>query len=437
MAQGMPKRDSRAAIRRTLLAGAAAMAVLVGGLGGWAASTDFSGAVIAQGSLVVDSNVKKVQHPSGGVVGELLVREGDAVREGQVVLRLDATITRANLAVVTKALDELSARKARLEAERDGAADIRFPVALMDRATQADIAPLLAGERRLFTFRANARAGQQAQLRQRIAQLGEEIAGLNAQLTAKGQEIVLISRELVGVRDLWKKNLVQLNRLTALERDSARITGEQAQLVAAVAQARGRIAEIELQVIQIDQDLISDVAKDLREIDGKQGELVERKVAAEDQLRRIDLRAPQDGVVHQLNVHTQGGVIAAGDAAMLIVPAADKLTVEVKVSPLDIDQVRASQTALLRFSAFNQRTTPEITGEVTRVSADISTDQRTGAPYYTVRIAMPQAELARLGDLHLVPGMPVEAFLRTGDRSVMSYLVKPLGDQVSRAFRER
>ena len=429
--------DNKAAIRRTLLAGTSAMVVLLGGIGGWAATTDLSGAVIAPGALVVESNVKKVQHPTGGVVGELLVHDGDPVRTGQVVLRLDDTVTRANLAVVTKALDELAARKARLVAERDGATAIEFPADLVHRAALPDIAHILAGERRLFESRRDGRAGQQAQLRQRIVQMNEEIVGIQAQLVAKGQEIIFVARELVGVRDLWKKNLVQITRLTGLERDSARINGEQAQLTAAIAQARGKIAEIQLQIIQIEQDLISEVAKDMREIDAKQGELIERRVTAEDQLKRIDLRAPQDGKVHQMAVHTVGGVISAGDVVMVIVPAAEILAVEAKASPQDIDQLRLGQPAMLRFSAFNQRTTPEIEGTVSRVSADVSTDQRTGASFYTLRLTVTAEQIARLGGVRLVPGMPVEAFMRTEDRSVLSYLVKPLRDQVVRAFRER
>ena len=429
--------DNKAAIRRTLLAGTSAMVVLLGGIGGWAATTDLSGAVIAPGALVVESNVKKVQHPTGGVVGELLVHDGDPVRTGQVVLRLDDTVTRANLAVVTKALDELAARKARLVAERDGATAIEFPADLVHRAALPDIAHILAGERRLFESRRGGRAGQQAQLRQRIAQMNEEIVGIQAQLVAKGQEIIFVARELVGVRDLWKKNLVQITRLTGLERDSARINGEQAQLTAAIAQARGKIAEIQLQIIQIEQDLISEVAKDMREIDAKQGELIERRVTAEDQLKRVDLRAPQDGKVHQMAVHTVGGVISAGDVVMVIVPAAEILAVEAKASPQDIDQLRLGQPAMLRFSAFNQRTTPEIEGTVSRVSADVSTDQRTGGSFYTLRLTVTAEQIARLGGVRLVPGMPVEAFMQTEDRSVLSYLVKPLRDQVVRAFRER
>jgi HlyD family secretion protein len=239
------------------------------------------------------------------------------------------------------------------------------------------------------------------------------------------------------VRDLWRKNLVQIQRVTALERDAARLEGARGQLIATTAQSKGKISEIELQIIQIDQDLHSEVAKELREVQAKIAELVERKVAAEDQLKRIDIRAPQNGMVHQSAVHTVGGVITAGEAIMLIVPEADALTVEAKLVPQDIDQVRAGQSAALRFSAFNQATTPELNGVVARVSADLTTDQRTGASYYVVRIILPEGEVTRLQGLRLVPGMPVEAFIRTGNRTVLSYLTKPFTDQLTRSFRGR
>ena len=424
-------------IYQHMIAGIVVVIVLAGGVGGWAATTELSGALIAQGSIVVDSNVKKVQHPTGGVVGELRVRDGDHVTIGQVVVRLDDTVTRANLAIVTKGLDEFGARRARLDAERDNLENINFPAEMLARANEPTVANAISNERKLFELRRTARAGQKAQLRQRVIQLQEEIGGLSAQQAAKTREISLIGQELEGVRDLWKKNLVPITRLTAVERDGARIEGERAQLIASVAQVKGKIVETELQIIQIDQDLNSEVAKDIREVDGKIGEFVERKVTAEDQLKRIDIRSPQDGTVLQSTVHTVGGVITAGDPIMLIVPGADNLIVEAKFNPQDVDQLQLGQSAMLRFPAFNQRTTPEISGKVTRISADTTTDQRTGQIYYVVRIAMPTEEILRLGDIKLIPGMPVEAFVQTGERTVFSYLVKPLRDQLMRAFREK
>jgi HlyD family secretion protein len=430
-------RDEGTSIRRHLLGGAVIAVMLTAGVGGWATTTELSGAVIAPGSMVVDSNVKKVQHLTGGIVGELMVRDGQHVHSGEVVLRLDETITRTNLAIVTKGLDEMTARQARLASERDQAEEIDFPAALLARANEPDVAAAIASERKLFELRRSARLGQKSQLRERIAQLDEEVRGYAALQAAKTEELELIGRELESVRGLWNKNLVQLNRLISLEREAARLKGERAQSISVAAQSRGKISEIELQIIQIDQDLSSDVAKELREVEGKIGEFSERKVAAEDQLKRIDLRAPQDGVVHQLAVHTVGGVVTAGDPVMLIVPEADALSVEAKVSPQDIDQLRLGQPAGLRFSAFNQRTTPEINGAISRISADVTADQRSGQNFYTVRISITAEEIARLGNVKLVPGMPVEAFMKTYDRTVISYFTKPLQDQVTRAFRER
>jgi HlyD family secretion protein len=295
----------------------------------------------------------------------------------------------------------------------------------------------MASESKLFEVRTTGRTGQKAQLRERVTQLNEEIAGLKAQEAAKDKEISLVEKELVGVRDLYDKHLVQMARLTTLERDQARLAGERAQYIASRAQAKGKITETELQIIQVDKDLVSDVSKDLRETNDKIGEFVERKVTAEDQLRRVDIRAPQDGMVLQSTVHTVGGVITAGDAIMMIVPQSDDLQVEAKVNPQDIDKLQIGQKTLLRLSAFNQRTTPELNGLVTRVSPDVTTDQRTGQSYYTIRVSMPPDEVARLGDVKLIPGMPVEAFVQTGDRTMMSYLIKPLSDQLMRAFREK
>jgi len=428
---------TRTSIRRHLWWGLALVVLMVGGVGGWAATARISGAVIATGSLVVYSNVKKVQHRDGGIVGEILVRDGDRVKAGDILVRLDATIPRANLAITTKALIEMTARKARLEAERDEAEAVAFPQKLLTRLAELEVGYAISGERKLFELRRVARIGQKALLGERITQLNEEITGFKALAEAKSQEIVLIRRELVGARALWDKGLMPVTKLTALERESTRVGGERAQLISTIAQARGRISEIKLQIVQIDRDLASEVATELREIDGRIGEFVERKIAAEDQLKRIDVRAPQDGTVHQSAVHTVGGVITAGEAIMLIVPKADNLMVEVKVAPQDIDQLRLDQAAKLRFSAFNQQTTPEINGTLTRISADITSNERSGQSYYTVRIAMSSDEIARLGSVTLVPGMPVEAFIQTGKRKVISYLVKPLSDQMMRAFREQ
>ena len=431
-------KGARRSIRVHMIVGLALMLVLAVGFGGWASTVPISGALIAPGQVVVDSNVKKVQHPTGGVVGEVRVRDGDTVKAGDIVVRLDETVVKASLAIVTKTLNGLLARAARLEAEQRGLDTIKFPAMLTDRAEDPDVRDVMASETKLFEVRVNGRAGQKSQLRERVMQLNEEIQGLSAQENAKDKEIALVANELIGVRQLYEQRLIQISRLTTLERDSARLSGERAQYIASRAQARGKITETELQIIQVDKDMVSEVSKDLRETNDKIGEFVERKVTAEDQLRRIDIRAPQAGIVLQSTVHTVGGVITAGDAIMMIVPQADDLSVEAKVNPQDIDKLQIGQKTLLRLSAFNQRTTPELNGKVTRVSADVTTEQRTGQTYYTIRVSMPPEEVARLGGSNkLIPGMPVEAFVQTGDRTMFSYLMKPLSDQLMRSFREK
>ena len=431
------ERGAQPSIRLHLIVGLTVVVVLAGGLGGWASTAEISGALIAPGTIVVESNVKKVQHPTGGVVGEVLARDGDLVKAGDILVRLDDTVTKASLAIVTKNLDGLLARAARLQAEQQGLDKLTFPPSLLDRGNDPDVKNVMASESKLFEVRTTGRVGQKQQLRERITQLKEEIAGLAAQEKAKDQEIALVEKELVGVNSLYDQHLVQLSRLTTLQRDSARLNGERAQFVAAMAQAKGKITETELQIIQVDKDMVSDVSKDLRETNDKIGEFVERKVTAEDQLRRTDIRAPQDGMVLQSTVHTVGGVITAGDAIMIIVPQSDDLQVEAKVNPQDIDKLQIGQKTLLRLSAFNQRTTPELNGVVTRVSPDVTIEQRTGQSYYTIRVSLPPAEVARLGEVKLIPGMPVEAFVQTGDRTMLSYLIKPLSDQFMRAFREK
>ena len=423
-------------VRRYLTIGLVVAVGLGGGMGVVAATTEIAGAVIAPGQLVVDTSVKKVQHQTGGVVGELLVREGQRVKAGDILLRLDETVLRSNLSIILKSLDELDARQARLEAERDDLQGLTFPARLSERANDPDVRRTMEGERRLFELRRSTRTGQKSQLQQRIGQLQEEIRGIEGQVTSKGREIDLILRELEGVRDLYKRNLVQLPRLTALEREDARLEGERGALIANSAQAKGKISETQMQILQIDNELRSEVAKELREIQAKSAELVERKVAAMDQLARVEIRSPQTGIVHQLAVHTVGGVVAPGEAMMLIVPEGEQLVVEVKVSPQDIDHLSIGQRATLRFSAFNQRTTPELFGEVSLISADLTADQRTGASYYTARVAVPQDEMSKLKNLKLLPGMPVEAFIQTGMRTVLSYLGKPMTEQFNRAFRQ-
>jgi HlyD family secretion protein len=436
MKQNLKTSVHQKTLRRSAFAGIGLIALFGGTIGLWAATSSLSGAVVAPGHFVVDTNVKKVQHPTGGIVGELRVREGDRVKEGDLLIRLDETVTRANLQVITKQLDELSARRIRLEAERDGRPTLAIPEELQSRLADPAVKALVEGERTLFEARRTAREGQKSQLKKRISQLQDEITGLKAQQEAKARETAIIANEPKGVRELYAKNLVQLTRLSALEREAANLEGQRGQLMAAVAQAEGRIAEISLQIIQIDEDMRAEVMRELREVQGKVAELSERRVAAEDQLKRVDILSPSSGFVHQLAVHTVGGVITPAEPAMLIVPVDEQLNLEARVMPQDIDQLVVGHRAVVRIHASNQRTTPELNGTLTRISADVSQDKQTGLTFYTIRVALPREEVARLGNIRLVAGMQAEVFVQTQDRTPLQYFLKPLQDQIARAFRE-
>ncbi|KJF72665.1 HlyD family type I secretion periplasmic adaptor subunit [Agrobacterium arsenijevicii] len=423
-------------IRSHLIVGTLGFLTLIGLFGGWAVGTEIVGAVIAQGSLVVETSLKKVQHPVGGVVSELMVRDGDRVKAGDVVMRIDATMTRANLAIIVKSLDQFSARRARLESERDRAVSVVFPQVLLERAGDTEIAAMMNAEQHLYESRRAVRESKKRQLEQRVRQLRDEIAGMDAERAANFREQGMVDEELNRFRSLHEKGLMEKSRLSTLERQATDIEGDIGRLMAGIAGVGAKISETSLQIIQIDEQWSEEVGSDLREMDARIGEYVERRVAAEDQLKRVDIVAPQDGLVHQLAVHTVGGVIAPGEPIMMIVPEVDKLVVEAKVAPQDIDQIYYGQATNLRFSAFNQKTTPEITGTVERIAADVTVDQRTGTSYYVVRVATSPEQIKRLGEFSLMPGMPVEAFITTGQRSVLSYFLKPLLDQANRTFRE-
>ncbi|SDO71817.1 HlyD family secretion protein [Afipia sp. GAS231] len=434
--EGIVPRASRA-FERELRTGLRALLVVGVLAGGWMVLVPLAGAVVVPGNLVVQSNVKTIQHPTGGVVAEIPVHNGMRVSSGDLLLRLDATQAQASLQVVSKQLDEARARMARLVAERDGLPRPVVPTELAARLDEPNVKTLLASEASLFRARATARDSQKDLLQSRVSQLGEEIGGLEAQVASKARQIELITGELSGVQELYDKHLVPLTRLTTLQRESARIEGERGQLVSAIAETKAKIGEAQLQIVKLDQDFRSDVVKELGESQGKEAELSERGVAARDVLERIELRAPTSGVIHQLAAHTLGGVIRAGDAIMEIVPDSDDLQIEARLQPNDIDQVRTGQQAYVRFSAFNQRTTPQLAGQVAYVSPDISHDQQTNAPYFTVRVMLPDDERRRLAGLQLVSGMPAEVFMQTGSRTMFSYLFKPIFDQLQRAFVER
>jgi HlyD family secretion protein len=421
--------SERRAGRRVL-----AVALLVGG--GWATLVPLSGAVVIPGTVIAESNIKKIQHPTGGVIASISVRDGMRVQEGDVLVRLDDTQVRANFQVVTTQLDEIKARLSRLTAERDGHDGQTMPLEVAFTRDE-NKGQLLTTENSLFKARADTRKSQRELLRNRIDQLNEEITGLDAQIKSKQTQLELIGQELEGVQALYDKRLTPLTRLTSLQREAARLDGERGQLVSSIAETRAKISESELQLVKLDQDFRADVVKDLREAQDKEAELAERVVAAQDQLNHIDLRAPTTGVVHQLSAHTIGGVVGPAEVIMVIVPESDELQIDARLPAYDIDQVHKGQSTLVRFSAFNQRTTPELSGIVSHVSADITRDEKSNTSYYTVRVGLPGDEVARLSGLQLISGMPAEVFVQTGSRTMMSYLFKPFNDQLHRMFRER
>ena len=406
----------------------------------WSFLTVLDAAVVAPGTVAVESNLKKVQHLSGGIVGALFVREGQRVQEGDSVIRLDDTSTRAALGIIVNELSTLRARQARLAAERDGLESISIPNDLNVRAeNEPDVRQMLQSETKMFVTRRTTREGQKAQLAERVSQLRQEIRANSEQRKSMQEQWKIARDELQGLRGLEAQRLVPRPRITALDREVSRSEGQIGELNARLSQSQSKIIETELQIHQLDKDHATEIAKDLRETESRIAELHERKITAEDQLKRIDIRAPISGVVHQLNVHTVGGVVSQTEPIMLIVPESDRLIVDVRISPQDIDQVRVGLPTRVRFTAFNQRvTTPEVNGHLVRISGDIARDPQTGQTFYTGGIALDEPGVAMLASkgLKLVPGMPAEAFIKSGSRTVASYLLRPLSDQMQRAWKE-
>jgi HlyD family secretion protein len=424
-------------IRRHVFSGAFVIFGLLGGFGTWSALAEISGAVIAPGRIAVETNARKVQHPEGGVVAELKVREGARVKAGDLLVVLDDTVLRAELAIVSKALDERTAEEARLVAERDDADQVRFPRDLTDRArSSADARDSLDGQQIIFQSRRTARETARTQLSEQIAQLDSLIEGLGAQRAAREQELTLIGEELKGVRELLAKQLVPLTRVIALDRDRTRIEGERGKLFSDIATARGSIAEKKIQMVRLDDEFHSDVVREIAEVRSKINESVERKIAATQRLGRIEIRAPVSGKVHQLNVFTIGGVIGAGEVAMLIVPEQDRLVVDAQVEPQEIEHLRIGQKAVVRFSAFSDPGLQDGAGEITMISPDLDADQQTGRHFYRVKLSVDPPHGSGDRTLTLVPGMPVETFIAKGDHTVLAYLMQPVTDQMQRIFRE-
>jgi HlyD family secretion protein len=410
-----------------------ALAVLLFGFGLAAALVPIGGAVIGEGRLGVESQVKRISHPTGGVIAEIHVRDGDPVRTGQVLMRLDTTVTGVSADLSGQTVDQLLAQRARLVAESEGRGSPSFPRDLARGDASARAA--MASERRLFALRAQARSGMRAQLYERIRQLNDQIGGYQAQIAALEQQKALIAPERQGVRELWEQDLVTINRLNQLERTAVDLDGSIASLQASIAQTRGRIAETQEQIISLDQQARSDAGAELAQVNSALNDQRVRSVSAGDQFDRSAIRAPYDGVVDKLAFTTVGGVVPAAETIMEIVPDNDRLIVEAAISPADIDRVQVGQEARVRLSAFSAQSTPELPGRVTFVSAERATAPDTNVSYYRVRIQLDEAAVVREG-LELKAGMPAEAFISTGSRSMLSYITKPLRDQFARAFSD-
>jgi HlyD family type I secretion membrane fusion protein len=422
-------------LRQYVFAGWGIIALVFGGLIAWSVFAPFEGAVLTSGQISVESNQQAVQHLEGGIVREIFVREADAVTEGQKLLSLDATATDASLLALEARLYGLLGNEARLIAERDGTSKLTLRPGFESFATRPEMQAALAAQETLLRAR-SANLGTQATiLRQRIDQLGTRIAGMQNEITAKDDQIALVDDEISRFETLMERGQAVVTRVLALKRDRARLQGEKDSLVSDIAATRVQIGEARSEIARLDQGNREAVLTELRDVQTQIGELTEQRTALLDRSGRLDILAPRAGRVLGIRAHTVGGVIRASEPIMYIVPENDRLVARVRISPADIDEISIGQRAVLRFSAFSQDTTPTFEGTVIRVSADAFADEATGAAFYEAQIAIPDDALAS-SRFTLLPGMPVEASLTTETRNVLSYLVKPLTDSVSRTFRE-
>lgn len=424
------------AIRRYMLLAGVTLGGLVVGAGGWAATMNISAAVIGSGVIGVEGNTKKIQHGQGGVVREIRVSNGTLVRAGDILLRLDGVEASTTLAATIKEIDQLDARRLRLIAERDGAEELIDPIQQIARLEDRQFIEGLKSETSLFKARREQIDSKTAQLKEQIAQIEQQRDGTRQRLISNAEEASWSEQQAQKIENLAKEGLVQFSRLADSKRMVAQLSGERSQLLSDEATAGKRITEIELQIAQLDKDRRAEVLTDLLDTNGKLAKLAEQRLALEDQIEHLDIRAPVDGIVHQLATHTIGGLLSPGETAMNIVPTRDMLTVDMRIKPNDVDQVSIGQAARLRFSAFNQRTTSEIEGQVESLSPDVSVNEQTGETWYSARIAISPQERAKLGELALIPGMPVEAYIKAEPRTALAYLIKPISDQMERAMRE-
>jgi HlyD family secretion protein len=429
------KIETRKSLRHTLLIGYLSMFAMIGVFIAWGLLTTLNGAVIAQATIVAESYSKKVQHEEGGVVARILVRDGDRVESGQDLVILDPTQAQASLAITQGTLDELLIKKARLEAQRDGAKTLKLSEELAARSTDPVFAEIIAGQKTLLQSSFDSLRGKTDQLKQQIDQLKEQISGMDAEFASKKQQAALIAKELEGLKKLQAGGLVPNSRVLAVQREAASLDGEKGSLIANRAASKSKIDEVQLRILQLAEDSRTEALTELRDTEARLAEAKERRVAFSAKVAHTTIKAPITGAIYQMAVHTEGGVIGAGETLMLIVPEGDDLVLQAQVSPNDISQVSLGQLAQVRFPSFN-RLTPEISAKVTQVSADVSQKDANSPPFYLVKITIPADQIKKLGDNKLKPGMMAEAFIQTTARSPLSYLLKPLVDQLAHTMRE-
>lgn len=424
--------------RNYAVIGYATVFLLLGGMAAWAALTRINGAVVASGAIEVASNRQVVQHPTGGVVGQIMVREGDRVNAGDVLMRLDDKFDRSELAVIEGQLFSLMGTAARLMAEQDGKAEIRFDPEMIERAgTDPAVQEIIDGQTRLKEARQETREKQVGQLSEKKQQIAKQNEGLQSRIKALDTQLKLIGEELDAQNKLLKQSLTNASRVLQLQREQADISGTISQAESSIAENAGKVAEIELAILNINSNTREEATTSLREIEAKIAELKENRTAKLETLSRMDITAPVPGVILGMTVHALKSVIRPADPLLYIIPQENDLVVKTQISPTQIDQVHVGQVAHIRFGAFDHRTTPELVGQVTKVAADVLKDERTGLTYYQAEIRPDDGELAKLGDKSVIPGMPVETFIQTSERSPLEYLIKPLADYFSKAFRER
>ena len=423
-------------LRSTQIFGFASFVVMLAAFGAWTGLAELNGAVIAPATIMAESYSKRVQHREGGNVLRILVSDGEVVQAGQDLVLLDPTETKAELGIIDAQLLEMLVKKSRLEAQRDGMAELTLPQVIKARLTEPSLIEIVAGQTRLLKSIQDTATSKKSQLNEQIGQLNDQISGLESQLDAGRRQLELIKKETDGLRKLQTQGLVAASKVMAMDREMARLEGEQGQLQASIGSAQAKIGETKLQIIQVDEEIRNQALNELRDADSKIAEFQGRRISSQARLAHTTIKAPITGTIYQLSIHTEGGVVAPGETIMMIVPQGDDLVLQAQVTPNDISHIHVGQSAHVKFNSFNARVTPDVFAEVTQVAADTTRADAQSPPFYAIKLTISAKELEKLGVNKLKPGMSAEAFIETESRSPFSYLVKPLVDQFSHAMRE-